>query len=96
MGDWDGDGLDGVGVRRLSERRFYVRYWASAGPTQFTAVWGTESDRPVVGDWNTDGKDKPTGSSGCHPSRRGGAAAADDPGHRRRRRWPELVRSVAT
>jgi len=57
MGDWDGDGGDGVGVRRPSERRFYVRYWASAGPTQLTAVWGIGSDRPVVGDWNTDGKD---------------------------------------
>jgi len=58
-GDWDGDGVDGIGV-------FENGRWTLADPVPDPAaspvpprtVWfGTAGDQPVVGDWEGDGTD---------------------------------------
>ena len=45
IGDWDGDGVVNIGVRRASERKFYL--WNGAADT--TIVLGNRSDLPVAG-----------------------------------------------
>ena len=50
LGDWDGDGVANVGVRRPAESVFYLS--TPAGATSFTL--GIASDRPIAGDWNGD------------------------------------------
>ncbi len=60
-GDWNGDGIDTVGVYRPGESRFYLTdnftsYGASTSKRTFTFGRGT-TDIPVIGDWNGDGKD---------------------------------------
>ncbi|MEU4564718.1 glycoside hydrolase family 9 protein [Actinoplanes sp. NPDC023936] len=59
VGDWDGDGVDGIGYWRASTRQFWLRNSLSAGdPDRFyTAAWATTSDIPLVGDWDGDGDD---------------------------------------
>ena len=60
-GDWNGDGIDEIGVWRPSTGRFYLdidgsRTW-TAGVDRITASFGIPTDRPVAGDWNGDGID---------------------------------------
>ncbi|WP_433832292.1 glycoside hydrolase family 9 protein [Actinoplanes sp. CA-015351] len=59
VGDWDGDGVDGIGYWRPSTRQFWLRNELSAGePYRFyTAAWATTADIPLVGDWDGDGDD---------------------------------------
>lgn len=58
-GDWNGDGVDGVGV-------FDNGTWDLLDPTEseegndvFFFGYGNASDYPIVGDWNGDGSDTP-------------------------------------
>lgn len=49
VGDWDGNGVDGVGVFRNGQ--WYLRDSLSAGAAQRTFAFGTRGDRPVAGAW---------------------------------------------
>lgn len=60
VGDWNGDGLDEIGVYRPSAARFYLDadgdyLWNPALDT--TARFGALNDLPIIGDWNGDGVD---------------------------------------
>ena len=55
VGDWDGDGTDGVGLRRGSEFRLWNG--APAGPPDLAFDYGTPGEAVVVGDWDGDGTD---------------------------------------
>ncbi|HSP04307.1 MAG TPA: hypothetical protein VLR27_12430 [Acidimicrobiales bacterium] len=55
MGDWNGDGTVGIGVRR--GRTFILRNEASAGAPDHIFDWGRADDIPLVGDWNGNGRD---------------------------------------
>lgn len=51
LGDWDGNGTADVGVRRSSNRVFYL-----STATGIAAIpLGDPADKPVAGDWNGDG-----------------------------------------
>ncbi|WP_188043643.1 immunoglobulin-like domain-containing protein [Changpingibacter yushuensis] len=54
-GDWDGDGVAGLGVQRGS--RFLVKQVASGGSADVVFTFGRVSDRAVVGDFDGDGAD---------------------------------------
>lgn len=55
VGDWDGDGVDGIGVWRGG--RFMLRQSATPGPADLVFDYGKPTDVPLVGDWDGDGKD---------------------------------------
>ncbi len=55
VGDWDGDGIDTLGVRR--GKVFHLRNSNSSGPATVVVGYGRASDTPVVGDWDGDGVD---------------------------------------
>jgi hypothetical protein len=62
-GDWNGDGIDTVGIYRPSNGLFILDYDGDAVLTAADKVYnlgvGTPAgDIPVVGDWNGDGKTK--------------------------------------
>ena len=59
VGDWDGDGTDGVGVFRPSNGLIYLRNSLTSGFADFTMVLGSPGDVGIAGDWNGDGKDSP-------------------------------------
>ena len=61
VGDWNGDGIDEVGVHRPSTGMWYLDYdgnhqWNIPGDVYFR--FGIAADEPVVGDWNNDGVDE--------------------------------------
>ncbi len=63
-GDWDGDGKDDVGVYRdgstpAEQSYFYHRPSGDPGIDFRGFAWGSGEDRPVVGDWDGDGRDDP-------------------------------------
>jgi hypothetical protein len=53
VGDWNGDGNVGIGVRRGST--FILRNSASAGAPDHIFDWGRPDDVAFVGDWNGNG-----------------------------------------
>ncbi len=55
VGDWDGDGIDTVGVQRGAN--FYLSNDLGSGAADHVFTFGQSGDRPVVGDWNADGID---------------------------------------
>lgn len=58
VGDWDGNGLDGVGVFRRSNSTFYLSNSTSTGSVDIVIPsYAISGDQPVAGDWNGDGKD---------------------------------------
>ncbi len=61
-GDWNGDGIDEIGVWRPSTGKFYLDVDGSltwtVGVDVITASFGIPTDRPVAGDWNGDGVDE--------------------------------------
>jgi endoglucanase len=57
VGDWDGDGRDGIGTYRPSDRTFRLRNALSAGAPDAQFATGAAGDLPVAGDWNGDGRD---------------------------------------
>ena len=69
-GDWDGDGIDDIGVFRPGEQglfilrlrvRLHFQFCLICPPRFFirtrTIPFGTAGNRPVAGDWNGDGFD---------------------------------------
>ena len=50
VGDWDGNGVDTVGIYRNGA--FYLRNSNSAGTADLAFGYGIPGDTPVVGDWN--------------------------------------------
>ena len=60
VGDWDGDGIDEVGLHRESTGFFYWRNTLTTGVADGEIFFGDPGDRFVAGDWGTvDGKDTP-------------------------------------
>lgn len=55
--DWDGDGLDTVGLYRPSNGFLYLRNSNTQGVAEVQIFYGDPSDQPVCGDWNGDGVD---------------------------------------
>ena len=73
VGDWNGDGLDEIGVHRaVGNAGYFIQdyngngYW-DGGDRYFQFGYG--SDTPIIGDWNGDGYDeigvhRPVGNAG--------------------------------
>ncbi|MFQ5351100.1 MAG: FG-GAP repeat domain-containing protein, partial [Thermoanaerobaculia bacterium] len=60
VGDWDGDGIDEVGLHRQSTGFFYWRDTLTTGIADADIFFGDPDDRFVAGDWGiVDGKDTP-------------------------------------
>jgi hypothetical protein len=55
VGDWDGDGIDSVGIYRGGV--FYLRNSNSTGFADFQYAFGATGDVPIAGDWDGDGVD---------------------------------------
>jgi type II secretory pathway pseudopilin PulG len=55
-GDWDGDGIDTVGVYRPSTSEFFLVNDFLGGEV-ITVKFGVQGDLPIAGDWNGDGVD---------------------------------------
>ncbi|WP_324649317.1 hypothetical protein [Georgenia sp. H159] len=54
-GDWDGDGVDSLAVRRGNQ--YYLHDSHSGGPADHTVAYGRADDEVLVGDWDGDGMD---------------------------------------
>lgn len=52
IGDWDGNGVDNVGLRTPSTSTFTLKIGQRTEQVQ----WGVSRDLPIAGDWNGDGK----------------------------------------
>jgi hypothetical protein len=60
VGDWDGDGIDEVGLHRESTGFFYWRNTLTTGIADGQIYFGDPNDRFVAGDWGVpDGRDTP-------------------------------------
>jgi len=55
VGDWNGDGIDGIGVVRGT--RWMLRQTPSSGAPDLDFEFGEAGGIPVVGDWNGNGVD---------------------------------------
>jgi len=55
--DWDGNGIDTVGVFRPGDGLFYLRNSNDQGPADHSFYFGNSGDLPVCGDWDGDGVD---------------------------------------
>ncbi len=55
VGDWDCDGIETVGLLRLSEAFFYLRNANTAGPADLALFAGNPDDVPLAGDFDGDG-----------------------------------------
>jgi len=55
--DWNGDGIEDIGVFNRDTATWYLRYGETAGtPNAGVFVFGPAGGTPVVGDWNGDGR----------------------------------------
>lgn len=57
VGDWDGDGIETVGMYRQSNGFVYLRNSNVTGPGEIQFTLGIAGDIPLAGDFNGDGKD---------------------------------------
>ncbi len=57
VGDFDGDGIDEVALRRPSTGKILLKWELSAGNADYQFIYGQTGDVPVAGDWNGDGVD---------------------------------------
>lgn len=62
VGDWNGDGVDTVGVVQYAsdpsgQIQWLLRNSNTAGPPDIVITYSRGRDRPIVGDWNGDGRD---------------------------------------
>ncbi|NCU30777.1 hypothetical protein EOM57_03140 [Candidatus Saccharibacteria bacterium] len=56
-GDWDGDGIDTIGVA-LNNNQFYLRNSNSSGPADAGIItYGHTPGYAIVGDWDGNGTD---------------------------------------
>lgn len=56
-GDWDGDGIETIGVYEPTGASFYLRNSNNAGVADISANFGSPGWIPVAGDWDGDGID---------------------------------------
>lgn len=56
-GDFDGDGIDSVGLHRASTGLVYFRNSLTTGVADSQFIYGDPGDRMVAGDWDGDGDD---------------------------------------
>lgn len=54
-GDWDGDGIDTVGIYR--DGVFHLKNSNTSGVADISFAFGAPGSQPVAGDWNGDGVD---------------------------------------
>lgn len=59
VGDFDGNGVDEVGLHRESTGRVYFRFSLTTGIADRDFFYGNPGDFLVAGDWNGDGVDTP-------------------------------------
>jgi Tol biopolymer transport system component len=60
VGDWDGDGVDEIGLYRESSGFFYFRNTLTTGVADGQFYFGNPGDRFVAGDWGVvDGRETP-------------------------------------
>jgi Peptidase family M23 len=57
VGDFNGDGIDTVGLHRESTGLVYFRDSNTTGVADFEFIYGDPGDKLVAGDWNGDGTD---------------------------------------
>ncbi|GAA4288821.1 hypothetical protein [Georgenia daeguensis] len=57
VGDWNGDGIDTLAVRRANV--YHFANGPSGGPTSNSIVYGSAGDTVLMGDWDGDGDDTP-------------------------------------
>ncbi len=57
VGDFDGDGIDTVGLYRQSTGLAYLRNSHTTGVAEFEFFYGIPNDRIIAGDWDMDGDD---------------------------------------
>lgn len=58
VGDWNGDGIDTVGVYRASTGQFFLTdAWEGTPSVDYMPILGIPNDLPVIGDWDGDGRD---------------------------------------
>ncbi|NEK58017.1 hypothetical protein GCU56_09045 [Geodermatophilus sabuli] len=55
LGDWNGDGVDTLAVRRGNT--FHLREQNTTGPADSSFTYGDPGDAVLVGDWDGDGRD---------------------------------------
>lgn len=55
VGDWDGDGIDTLSIRRGNT--FHIRNSNSSGPADVVIAYGNTGDTILVGDWDGNGTD---------------------------------------
>jgi hypothetical protein len=58
-GDFDGNGVDEVGLHRESTGRVYFRFSLTTGVADRDFIYGNPGDFLLAGDWNGDGVDTP-------------------------------------
>jgi Tol biopolymer transport system component len=59
VGDFDGDGIDTIGLHRPTTGLVYLRNSQTTGIADTQFIYGNAGDRLVANDWNHDGKDTP-------------------------------------
>jgi hypothetical protein len=59
VGDWDGDGIDEIGLYRESTGFFYYRNTLTTGVADGEFYYGDPSDRFIAGDWTGNGMETP-------------------------------------
>jgi hypothetical protein len=59
VGDFDGDGIETVGLHRESTGLVYFRNSHTQGNADSQFIFGDPGDRLIAGDWNDDGKFSP-------------------------------------
>jgi lipoprotein-anchoring transpeptidase ErfK/SrfK len=57
VGDFDGDGIDTIGLHRPSTGRVFIKNSLSAGAADLEFVFGNPGDKLIAGDWNGNGRD---------------------------------------
>jgi len=57
VGDFDGDGIDTIGVQRVADTTVFLRQSHTTGFADAEAFFSDAGDRIVAGDWRADGTD---------------------------------------